>query len=142
MLKQSNSLEYNMTIIRLLLGKLILLCNWLFTPRSTLRDPELQASIDQQTAGLKLYHYEACPFCVKVRRAMKRQSLAIETRDVKRSKGARNELLAGGGVLKVPCLRIDEAGGGVSWMYESRDIVGYLEGRFAPGNFSTAAEAN
>ena len=119
-----------MAIIRLILGKLILLFNWMFPPSSTLRDPELQASIDQQTTGLKLYQYKACPFCVKVRRAMQRQSLLIETRDVKRSDTAREELLAGGGDLKVPCLRIDEGEGGYQWLYESQNIISYLEQRF------------
>ena len=57
-----------MAIIRLILGKLILLFNWLFTPRGIKRDPGLQASIDAQTADLALYHYQACPFCVKVGR--------------------------------------------------------------------------
>jgi glutaredoxin len=85
-----------MAIIRWLLGSLILFFNWLFTPRGIKRDPKLQAQIDLQTTGLKLYQYQACPFCVKVRRAMKRQSLTIETRDVKRSDIAREELLAGG----------------------------------------------
>ena len=122
-----------MRIIRLILGKLILFFNWLFTPRGIKRDPALQAGIDSQTASLKLYQYEACPFCVKVRRAMKRHSLKIETRDVKRSDSAREELLAGGGNLKVPCLRIDEGDGQARWLYESRDIIGYLEKRFVSG---------
>ena len=119
-----------MQIIRLILGRLILLFNWLFKPRGTKREPGLQAVIDEQTIGLKLYQYEACPFCVKVRRSMKRQSLAIETRDVKRSESARNELLAGGGNLKVPCLRIEDGERGYQWMYESKEIIGYLEKRF------------
>lgn len=122
-----------MRIIRLILGKLILFFNWLFTPRSIKRDPALQAGIDAQTASLKLYQYEACPFCVRVRRAMKRHSLKIETRDVKRSDSAREELLAGGGDLKVPCLRIEDEQGQTQWMYESKDIVGYLERRFVAG---------
>jgi glutaredoxin len=119
-----------MRIIRLILGKLILFFNWAFPPRGIKREPELQAQIDQQTANLKLYQYRACPFCVKVRRAMKRQSLTIETRDVKRSDTAREELRAGGGNLKVPCLRIEDVQGQVEWIYESKDIIGYLEGRF------------
>jgi glutaredoxin len=122
-----------MALIRLILGKLILFLNWLFAPRGITRDPGLQASIDQQTASLKLYQYEACPFCVKVRRALKRNSLNIETRDVKRSQTAKEELLAGGGDLMVPCLRIEDDQGGVSWMYESKDIIGYLQGRFVAG---------
>jgi glutaredoxin len=120
-----------MQIIRLILGKLILLGNWIFTPQSLKRDPALQAAVDQQAASLALYQYEACPFCVKVRRSMKRQGLTIVTRDVKRSENAKDELLAGGGNLKVPCLRIDQGEQDYEWMYESKDIIQYLEARFA-----------
>jgi len=119
-----------MTLIRFVLGRLILFFNWLFTPRSIVRTPEGQAAIDAQTANLVLYQYEACPFCVKVRRAMKRHALKIETRDAKRNQIAREELLAGGGELQVPCLRIEEGDRGYRWMYESSDIIRYLEGRF------------
>lgn len=120
-----------MQLIRLILGKLILLFNWVFTPRSVKRAPEQQAAIDAQTAELALYQYEACPFCVKVRRAMKRQALSIETRDVKRSDTAREELLAGGGLLKVPCLRIPNENGDTQWLYESGEIISYLEQQFS-----------
>jgi glutaredoxin len=119
-----------MAIIRLILGKIILLFNWLFAPRGMTRDASAQAAVDRQTESLKLYQYEACPFCVKVRRAMKRMSLNIETRDIKRVASAREELLAGGGNLKVPCLRIEQEDGQVNWMYESGDIIDYLSGRF------------
>ena len=119
-----------MALIRLVLGRIILLFNWLFTPRGIVRDAQAQANVDQQTRSLTLYQYEACPFCVKVRRAMKRQSLNIQTRDVKRSNSAREELVTGGGNLKVPCLRIDNGDSGVQWMYESSDIVAYLGQRF------------
>jgi len=43
---------------------------------------------------------------------VKRHALTIETRDVKRNQIAREELLAGGGELQVPCLRIEERDGG------------------------------
>jgi len=36
----------------------------------------------------------------------------------------------GGGKLTVPCLKIENDSGEVTWMYESSDIVAYLEGRF------------
>lgn len=119
-----------MQLIRLILGKIILFYNWAFSPRTIQRDAAAQAAIDEQTARLTLYQYEACPFCVKVRRSFKRNGLNVETRDVKRNDSAREELLAGGGDLKVPCLRIEEDDG-VRWMYESKDIIGYLEERFA-----------
>ena len=118
-----------MAIIRWLLGSLILFMNWVFTPRAVRRPANAQAAIDEQTNSLTLYQYKACPFCVKVRRAMKRQSLNIETRDAKRSDSAKDELLAGGGLLKVPCLRIED-GGNVSWIYESKNIIEYLERKF------------
>lgn len=120
-----------MAIIRRILGTLILTLNWLFTPRGVKRDEATQAAIDSQTTGLTLYQYKACPFCVKVRRAMKRQSLAIETRDVKRCEAAKEQLLDGAGDLKVPCLKIEGDGGEVTWMVESGKIIGYLEERFA-----------
>jgi len=127
-----------MAIIRKILGSLILFFNWVFSPRGVRRGADLQATIDDQTGKLVLYHYKACPFCVKVRRAMKRQSLHIETRDVKRSNTAREQLLAGGGDLKVPCLRIEDADASVSWMYESSEIINYLEHTFAAPEHSTA----
>ena len=33
-------------------------------------------------------------------------------------------------LLKVPCLRVVDAAGSESWMYDSREIIGYLEQRF------------
>jgi len=120
-----------MRIIRWLLGSLILFFDWVFTPRGIKRDPKLQEDINTQTSDLALYQYKACPFCVKVRRAMKRQSLPIQTKDAKRCEKSREELLQGGGKLKVPCLQIKDSDGNVSWMYESSEIIRYLEERFA-----------
>ncbi|CAA0105502.1 Uncharacterised protein [Halioglobus japonicus] len=62
---------------------------------------------------------------------MKRQSLNVGLRDVKRDAGAGEELLSGGGNLKVPCLKIEDGDGEAQWMYESGEIVGYLENRFS-----------
>jgi len=121
-----------MVVIRWILGQLILLLNFVFSPKSIKRPADEQASIDAQTAELTLYQYLACPFCVKVRRTMKRHSLNIETRDAKRNDQFREELVQGGGTLKVPCLRIEEEGRDVRWMYESSDIINYLEQSFAP----------
>jgi glutaredoxin len=116
-----------MAIIRWVLGRIILLLDFLTRPRGIKRPPEQQAVLDQQTARLSLYQYAACPFCVKVRRAMRRRSLRIETRDAKRQADYRRELQEQGGQLKVPCLRIESDNGDVQWMYESSDIVRYLD---------------
>lgn len=121
-----------MVVVRAILGALILFFNWVFTPKSIKREASEQAAINAQIEKLALYQYAACPFCVKVRRAMKRNGLNIETRDAKRSEQFKEELVKGGGQLKVPCLRIEEENGDVRWMYESGDIISYLEGRFNP----------
>ena len=78
-----------------------------------------------------LYQFKMCPFCVKARRAIKRLSLNIETRDALREESSREELLAGGGQIKVPCLKIIDDAGKTTWMYESSDIIKYLQERFA-----------
>lgn len=128
-----------MVVVRAILGALILFFNWVFTPKSLKREANEQASVDAQTKKLALYQYAACPFCVKVRRAMKRSGLTIETRDAKRSEQFKDELLKGGGQLKVPCLRIEDENGDVRWMYESGDIISYLEQRFNPADAETSA---
>lgn len=117
-------------VIRSVLAVVILTLNWVFTPRSIKRDSETQKQIDEATQDLTLYHYKACPFCVKVRRSMKRAALNIETKDAKRCETSKQELVEGGGQLKVPCLKITENGED-RWMYESADIIDYLNGRFA-----------
>lgn len=119
-----------MQVIRWILGRIILFVNFATPPRGTKRSAEQQAKINAETKGLTLYQYQACPFCVKVRRAFKRHSLNIETRDAKRNEQFKQELVAGGGALKVPCLRI-EKNGETQWMYESAVIIEYLESRFA-----------
>ena len=118
-----------MAAIRWILGRLILLFDWLFQPKGVERDPELQSKFDIQSANLALYQYKACPFCVKVRRAIKRNSLNIEVRDAKIPLN-KDELHTQGGQPKVPCLRIQEADKDI-WLYESSDIIQYLEQRFA-----------
>lgn len=116
-----------MAIIRWLLGRLILLLNAIFRPRAMKRPAEAQQELDQRTAHLALYQYEACPFCVKVRRSLRRNGLNIEIRDAKRNDQFKQELQTGGGKLKVPCLRIEDSSGEPNWMYESSDIIAYLE---------------
>ncbi|EWH06306.1 MULTISPECIES: glutathione S-transferase N-terminal domain-containing protein [Pseudoalteromonas] len=115
-----------MKFVRWLLGRLILLFDFIFTPRSKKRPAAEQAQLDLVTSQFKLYQFKACPFCVKVRRAIKRQGLSVETRDAKGNELFRQELLEQGGKIKVPCLRIEE-NGQVTWLYESNDIIAYLD---------------
>ncbi|MEJ2380414.1 MAG: glutathione S-transferase N-terminal domain-containing protein [Gammaproteobacteria bacterium] len=96
------------------------------------RSDEEQRSVDEQTRALALYQFRACLFCFRVRRAIKRLSLNIETRDIQHDPSAYRELLQGGGDAQVPCLRIVGDDGKATWMYESADIIAYLYERFAP----------
>ena len=116
-----------MVVIRWILGRIILLVDFLTAPRGVKRSPEAQQKVEQAIDGLSLYQFQACPFCVKVRRELKRQSLPLELRDAKQS-DHKSALEQGGGWVKVPCLRIEEAGD-VRWMYESSDIISYLQQR-------------
>lgn len=119
-----------MKFIRWFLGKIILFLNAVFSPRGIKRDANEQMSVDDKAKQYALYQFEACPFCVKVRRAMKRQSVKIELRDAKNDPAHRQDLEQGGGRIKVPCLRI-EKDGETHWLYESSDIVAHIEKEFA-----------
>lgn len=115
-----------MFIIRWILGRIILGLNFIFPPRSPKRDPKVQQTINEKTQHLSLYQLPACPFCVKVRRAMKRQGLQVETVSIK-EEANRAELVKEGGKQKVPCLKIAKPGEAVTWLYESNDIIDYLK---------------
>ena len=123
--------SFTMRIIHWILGSLILFIDWLTTPKGIQRPVEMQIVIDEQSQNFTLYQYKACPFCVKVRRSLKRLSLPVETRDPKRCENAKKELIVGAGKLKVPCLKIDEGVGRIQWLFNSKDIISYLERRFA-----------
>ena len=114
-----------------IIGPIILLWDWLTSPRGVVRSTEAQHQIDADTRKLVLYQFKMCPFSVIVRRAIKRLSLRIETRDALREESSREQLLEGGGQIKVPCLRITDDQGNNTWMYESSDIIQYLQQRFA-----------
>jgi len=101
------------------------------TPEPVTRSAEDQQKVDAQTAKLSLYHFDACPFCQRVRSHMDQLNLNIELRDKRVHPKYVDELLAGGGSQQVPALRIEQEDGSVQWMYESSDIMAYLSERFA-----------
>ncbi|GMR15951.1 MAG: glutathione S-transferase N-terminal domain-containing protein [Gammaproteobacteria bacterium] len=118
-------------IIRLIIGPIILFVDKITTPKGVKRPEDEQQKIDQEVNNLVLYQFKTCPFCIKVKRNNKRLSLNIETRDAQHNPTHRQELLQGGGQIKVPCLKIIDNNGKDNWMYESDDILQYLQGRFA-----------
>ena len=111
-------------------GRVVILIDWLFKPSVVKRNDEEQAKVDQETKILKLYQFYACPFCVKTRRAIKRLNLKVETRDAQTAGKFRKELEISGGKIKVPCLKLEGAGE-ATWIYESNDIIKYLDERFS-----------
>jgi glutaredoxin len=111
-------------------GRVLILIDWLFKPSVVKRNDEEQAKVDQETKILKLYQFYACPFCVKTRRAIKRLNLKVETRDAQTAGQFRKELEISGGKIKVPCLKL-EGDGEATWIYESNDIIKYLDERFS-----------
>jgi len=116
-----------MSLIRWPIGQLILLINLVFSPKSPKRTVEDQLQLDAKTQNLSLYQLPSCPFCIKVRRTMKREGLNIELRNINKKNDYREELIREGGKRTVPCLRIEKADGQVQWLYESSDVVAHLQ---------------
>lgn len=84
-----------------------------------------QQALNRAMAGMALYHFPSCPFCIKTRMAIRRLGLKLELKNINQDPQAHRALLEGGGRTTVPCLRIDD-GAEVIWMYESADIIRYL----------------
>jgi len=117
-------------LIREGLGRIIIFLDLITRPKKMTRTTNAQQAVDKEAQGLSLYQFYACPFCIKVRRALHRLNLDITLRDAQNDTQYRTELLEKGGRKKVPCLRIEE-NNNVKWMYESKDIIQYLTARFS-----------
>ncbi|HEY0663649.1 MAG TPA: glutathione S-transferase N-terminal domain-containing protein, partial [Thiobacillaceae bacterium] len=116
--------------LRAVIGPFLLRGNWLTRPRGIARSAADQQAVDARTRSLALYHFPTCPFCLKVRRAMRRLSLDIELRDARNDDAHRAALTTGGGKPQVPCLLITDADGQQRWLYESDAINAYLDHEF------------
>jgi glutaredoxin len=121
------------------LGYLIIFISFFIPVKRLGRATDEQKCVDETTSTITLYQFYACPFCLKTRRALKKLGLNIQTRNALKDP-ARADLLAGGGEIKVPCLRI-ESKDEVIWMYESSEIIAYLEQRFGE-NSTPCSELN
>jgi glutaredoxin len=115
-----------MKLIRVIVGNILLLINKLTLPKQVIRNNDQQKVIEAKLKKLSIYEFVMCPFCIKVRRHMHRQNLPIELKDAKESP-YREELQNGGGKIQVPCLKIENEDGSIKWMYESSDIIQYLD---------------
>ena len=116
--------------VRLIMRPMLLLMEYALNPAPLQRSPERQAEIDAEAKGLILYQFRACPFCIKVRRNMRRLNLDIEKRNANENPQYLAELMEGGGRWQTPCLRIENEGE-VEWLYESSDIIDYLNEKYA-----------
>ena len=63
---------------------------------------------------------------------MEDNGIDLPMKDILENPEFREELIEGGGRKTVPCLRI-ETPEGIQWMYESLDIIDYLESVFKSG---------
>lgn len=122
-------MRYFINFIRNLLGGIIAFFDVLTRGAKLKRSPEKQQQVEQELQGLRLYQFFACPFCIKTRRAMHKMNLPVEKRSVSSGSPYRDELLVEGGKIQTPCLRI-ETEGEVRWLYDSSEIIQYLQKRF------------
>ena len=76
-------------------------------------------------SGLALYMRPSCPYCIRVTDYCREHGVDLELRNI--AEGQHLEaLMVGGGKRQVPCLRIERQGQ-VRWLYESLDIIAYLQ---------------
>jgi len=77
--------------------------------------------------SLSLYHFESCPFCLITRTAIRKNRLNVQLRDIQLETEYLNDLFIHGGKVQVPCLLIENEIGRCQWLYESSEIIEYLE---------------
>ncbi|MEP4889339.1 MAG: glutathione S-transferase N-terminal domain-containing protein [Aliiglaciecola sp.] len=122
-------MSFIINFVRNFLGCIIAFVDLITRPRKQQRSEQAQQQVENEIQSMALYQFFACPFCIKTRRALHRLNLPIETRNASKGSEFRAELEQQGGKTKVPCLRISDDGKD-TWMYESNDIIAYLEQRF------------
>ena len=116
--------------LRWIVGRGVLGWEILTRKKPVERSVEEQAIVDAETTGICMYEFRACPFCMIVRKVIHHKSLNIELRDARRNKAWGEELRLQGGKYQTPCLKITDSDGDVEWMYESKEIIAYLDQRF------------
>jgi glutathione S-transferase len=72
-----------------------------------------------------LYYSNYCYFCQKVLTFLNGRTHQISLLSTS-DHAHRSSLMAGGGKTQVPCLRITDSDGKDSWLYESDDILAYI----------------
>ena len=76
--------------------------------------------------SLILYHFESCPYCAKVRAAIKELGVEVDMRDTRLNEKFKDELVELTDRTQVPCLVIEGKP-----MHESDDIVAWLKDNYS-----------
>src|SRR5690606_25384690 len=116
-------------LFRPLQCRLILLHDRLIRPHSLPRTPQELQRLARELRGHALYVRRDCPECLHLRRQLRRWNLPLELRDIRKSPVYQDDLLAGVGGPRTPCLRIEE-NGGVRWIARAHEITTHLETRY------------
>ncbi|WP_353351400.1 glutathione S-transferase N-terminal domain-containing protein [Oceaniserpentilla sp. 4NH20-0058] len=95
------------------------------------RSSNEQKKVDRQAGYLTLYDCNQRPFNNKIQRHLRQLNVSVTVKNLNRCHTFQKELLSGGGRAQVPCLRIDTSSGS-RWLYESDDIIQYLDRKFLP----------
>ena len=74
-----------------------------------------------------LYYFDSCPYCQRVLKALPELKVKVEKRNVKDEPKWHQEKLDATGSSQVPCLKITDNQGQVQWLFESMDIIHYLQ---------------
>jgi glutaredoxin len=117
------------SFLRNLVGGILVIFDLITRGTKLKRMPEAQQEIDRDAQSMILYQFFACPFCIKTRRAIYKMNVPIAKRSASKGSPYRDELSSGGGKIQTPCLRIED-NGEIQWLYESSEIIKYLQKRF------------
>src|SRR5690606_27085749 len=112
-------IRYFFRALRLILTPFMLISEKLSTPKGITRSAEQHAIVDEASEDLALYHFKACPCCIDVSIEIVQVGLNIESRDAQHDPRHRSTLEAGGGQIKVPCLKKRQDDGSGQWLYQS-----------------------
>ncbi|NRA23632.1 MAG: glutathione S-transferase N-terminal domain-containing protein [Oleispira sp.] len=103
-----------------------------FKAKPVKRSNKEQCSLDRESRRIQLYFCKTCPASIKIKRHCEQLGLRVVEKDVQRVNAYRNELIHGGGEVRVPCLRIEgRQGKETRWLYSGDVITQYLDRRFA-----------
>lgn len=88
------------------------------------------SSTTESAPSLAVYISRFCGYCYRVLSAVQRLDAEVEVRDVTLHPELRQDIIAATGRRTVPVLKIEHGDGREEWMFESREIVRYLEQHF------------